>query len=144
VIVFDADLVGMAVLPPKRDAILVVDSYAVPIRTGSFQPLQPIASRDAQVVEPGRHIEDLQLAATAAWELAPWELAFLALGRLAPRRSPAFRGRPLQRRRGPVVENGRFADRPKRGRAPAGPLCAYSLSRKAAADIKDIHTCTIE
>ena len=37
VIVFDFDLVGMAVLPPKGNAILIVDPYAVLIGPGSLQ-----------------------------------------------------------------------------------------------------------
>src|SRR5262245_62846843 len=45
VIVFDADLVGIAVLPSERDAILVVHADAVPPRLVALQQFEAVASR---------------------------------------------------------------------------------------------------
>ena len=61
VTVFDSNLAGRAVLPPKRDAILLVDPYAVLLGPRPLQPFRAIAGRDAEVVEPSRHVEGLQL-----------------------------------------------------------------------------------
>ena len=46
VIVFDADFVGMSLLPSERDAILVVDPKTVPSCLIALQRLESIAGRD--------------------------------------------------------------------------------------------------
>lgn len=51
VIVDDRDVVRVAVLPPKADAPLIVDANTVLPRAITFQLLQAIAGRDAEVLE---------------------------------------------------------------------------------------------
>jgi len=62
VIIFDADFVGMALLPSECDAILIVDPNAVPTGVISFQPLEPIAGRGGEILEPCRDVERLKFA----------------------------------------------------------------------------------
>jgi hypothetical protein len=51
VIVFDADFVGIAVLPPERDPILIVHADPVPPSLIAFQEFEPVAGRYQQIVE---------------------------------------------------------------------------------------------
>ena len=60
--ILDSDFAGMAVLPAKREAILVVDPFAVPTGTGALQRLRVVSGGNSQIVEPGHHVEGLQLA----------------------------------------------------------------------------------
>jgi hypothetical protein len=69
VIIFDADFVGMALLPSERDAILVVDPNAVPTGLVPFERLEPIAGRDGEILEPRRDVERLEFALRHAPEL---------------------------------------------------------------------------
>jgi hypothetical protein len=51
----------MSVLPPERDAILIIDPDAVSARLVSFQQLETVAGGNRQIVEPRRGIEQFQL-----------------------------------------------------------------------------------
>src|SRR5215213_6737328 len=62
VIVFDADFVGMSLLPSERDAILVVDLNAVTTGLIALQRLEPITGRDREIVESHRDVERLELS----------------------------------------------------------------------------------
>ena len=70
VIIFDADLVGMATLPPKRHAILIVDPNAVPPGPRTLQTFQSIAGRASPVVEPSGCVQGLELALSHAPQLS--------------------------------------------------------------------------
>ena len=52
-IVDDLYVFGTVVSPAEADAILVVDSDAVLSAAISFQGLEPVARRDAQIVKDG-------------------------------------------------------------------------------------------
>src|SRR5690242_2938035 len=69
VIVFDADFVGMLLLPTERDAILVVDPNAVPPGLVPLQRLQPIPGRNGQIVQPHGDIERFELPLSHAPDL---------------------------------------------------------------------------
>src|SRR6266850_5028487 len=93
VIIFDADFVGMALLPSERDAILIVDPNAVPTSVVPFQPLEPIAGRDGEILESCRDVDRLEFALRHPPERArnPSSGARVALakqvnGRLIPER----------------------------------------------------------
>src|SRR5262249_17926994 len=62
VIVFDADFVGMTLLPSERDAILIVDPNAVSARLVALQRLQTVAGRNYQILEPYGDVECLQFS----------------------------------------------------------------------------------
>ena len=66
VIVLDVDFVGMATLPPKRDAVLIVHTNTVPASPIALQRFEPVPRRHHEVVEPGRSIEQLQLSLRAS------------------------------------------------------------------------------
>ena len=70
VIVFDADFVGISVLPPKRDPILVVDSNAVPAGLVALQQFEPITGWDSEIVQPTRRVNQPQLPLDAAPQFA--------------------------------------------------------------------------
>jgi hypothetical protein len=70
VIVFDADFVGISVLPPKRDPILVVDSNAVPAGLFALQQFEPITGWDSEIVQPTRRVNQSQLPLDAAPQFA--------------------------------------------------------------------------
>ena len=70
VIIFDADFVGMALLPSERDAILIVDPNTVPSGVVPFQPLKPIAGRDGEILKPRRNVERLELPLRDSPDLA--------------------------------------------------------------------------
>src|SRR5688572_2337116 len=55
VIVFDRDFEGMAILPPKCDAILVVHADAVPSAHLALQLFQPITRGRLQIVNSEGH-----------------------------------------------------------------------------------------
>ena len=59
--VFDADFVRMAVLPSKRDAILLVDADAVATSSIALQSFQAIARRNREILQLGGSVEQLQL-----------------------------------------------------------------------------------
>jgi hypothetical protein len=61
VIVFDADFVGIALLPVKCDPVLTVDANTVSLGQLPSQPLQSVAGRNQKIFELRRHIEHLQL-----------------------------------------------------------------------------------
>src|SRR5665648_862578 len=63
VIVHDLDVFGTGCRPAEADAVLVVDADAVLAGAGALERLEPVAGRDAQVVEASG---DLQLAQPAA------------------------------------------------------------------------------
>src|SRR6188474_1404087 len=62
VIVFDRDFEGMAILPSKRDAILLVHTDAVAPAHRALEGFQTIARRRLQIVDPDGNIEHLQLS----------------------------------------------------------------------------------
>ena len=62
VMVFDMDLVGMAVLRPKRHAIRIVDPNAVLCESRPLEALQSTAFRDSEVVESSRQVQGLEFA----------------------------------------------------------------------------------
>src|SRR5262249_46193744 len=66
VIVFNADLVGMSLLPPEGQAVLVIDSHAVAPRVIPCQPLETVASGNRKVCEPCGHVKCLQLPLSSA------------------------------------------------------------------------------
>jgi hypothetical protein len=51
VIVFDADFVGMSVLPSKRDAILLVHANTMTAGSIALQQLQTVAGRNDEIIE---------------------------------------------------------------------------------------------
>src|SRR6266511_6106530 len=53
VIVFDADFVGMAALPSERDAILLVDAYAVATGLIALQLFQTTACGNREILQLG-------------------------------------------------------------------------------------------
>jgi hypothetical protein len=59
VIVFDANFMGMSLLPSERDAILIVDPNAVPSCLIALQRLESIAGRGREIFESGRDVERL-------------------------------------------------------------------------------------
>ena len=61
-IIFDADFVGMSVLPSKGDAILLVDPNAVPTGLIAFQPLQPVDRGDHQIVQAPSGVKQFQFS----------------------------------------------------------------------------------
>src|SRR3990172_7326950 len=71
VIVRDFDVVGIAVLPPKTDPVLVVDANAVLPCAVAAEALQPIAGRDTQLSQAADSIELRQLA-TGSRPKGPW------------------------------------------------------------------------
>src|SRR5574342_22959 len=70
VIVFDADFVGMSLLPTERDAILVIDPNTVPSRLIPLQRLQAIPRRNGEIVKSHGDIERLELPLRDAPDLA--------------------------------------------------------------------------
>ena len=62
VIVFDANFMGLSLLPSERDAILVVDPNAVRSCLIPLQRLESIAGRGREILESGRDVERLQLS----------------------------------------------------------------------------------
>ncbi len=61
-IIDDFDVIGIAVLPDKTDAPLVIDADAVLARTVPGQFLEPIRRRYTQVVQRLRSVEHSQLS----------------------------------------------------------------------------------
>ena len=59
VIIFDADFVGMSLLPLKSNAILIVDPNAMPAYLITFQDLQSIARRYLEIVDSRRNVNCL-------------------------------------------------------------------------------------
>lgn len=59
VIIFDADFVGMSLLPLEGNAILIVDANAMPAHLITFQGLQPIACWYLEIVDSCRHVNRL-------------------------------------------------------------------------------------
>ena len=59
-VALDRDFEGMAVLPPKCDAILFVDANAVSPAHPAPERFQSIAWRRVQILQPDRHVEHLQ------------------------------------------------------------------------------------
>jgi hypothetical protein len=70
VIVFDEDFVGIAVLPPERDAILIVHADAVPASVLAFQSLEPVAGRNHEVLEAPCRIQKQELTLNDAPDVA--------------------------------------------------------------------------
>ena len=66
VIVLDVDFEGMATLPPKCDAVLIVDANAVPAGTVALQGFKAISRRHEKIVETRRRVEQLELSLDAA------------------------------------------------------------------------------
>jgi hypothetical protein len=69
VVVADLDGVGVAALPPKADAPLVVDADAVLASPVAGELLEPVAWRDAEVGERLGGVEDEELPEGAALEV---------------------------------------------------------------------------
>jgi hypothetical protein len=63
VVVRDFDFVGMAILPPETDPVLLVDANAVLPLTVSAKPFQPVARRDPQLGQVADPVQLVQLAA---------------------------------------------------------------------------------
>jgi hypothetical protein len=59
----------MTALPSERDAILLVDSYAVATGSITFQLFQTIAGGSREILQPGGSVEQLQLPLSAAPEV---------------------------------------------------------------------------
>ena len=70
VIVFDANFVGMSLLPSERDAILVVDPNAVPPCLIALQRLESITGRNREIFESRRDVERLELPLRDSPDLA--------------------------------------------------------------------------
>jgi hypothetical protein len=68
-IIFDADFVGIAVLPPERDAVLIVHSAAVSSSLIALQQLEPVAPRDDEIIQASGNIKELQFTLNDAPEL---------------------------------------------------------------------------
>jgi hypothetical protein len=62
VIIGNFDLVGVLAVPAEADAILVIDSDAVPARPAAFERFQVISWRDTQFAERGRGFELSELS----------------------------------------------------------------------------------
>jgi len=60
----------MSGLPSKRDAILLVDAYAVTTRLIALQQLQAIPSRNHEIVEADSGVEQLQFPLNDAPDVA--------------------------------------------------------------------------
>src|ERR1700738_1717410 len=60
VIVFDADFVGMSVLPSKRDAILLVHANTVTAGLIALQQLKTVAGRNDEIIEANGGVDQLQ------------------------------------------------------------------------------------
>ncbi len=65
VIVLDVDFEGMATLPPKGDAVLIVHANAVSAGAVALQGFETVACRHEQVIQAGRRIEQLELSLNA-------------------------------------------------------------------------------
>ena len=77
-IVHDLDLVGVAVLPDEADPPLIIDADAVLAAASTLERLEPVARRDAQVLERGGSIERRELRLSAlgnGWGATLWERA---------------------------------------------------------------------
>lgn len=61
-VIDDADLAALPVVPDETDAPLVVDPDAVLALAASLQRLQPVGRRNAQVVEPLGVVQHPQFA----------------------------------------------------------------------------------
>jgi hypothetical protein len=68
--VFDADFVGMSVLPPERDPVLLIDADALAAGLVALQQFEPIAGRDHEIVQTTGCVNQFELAMHAAPELA--------------------------------------------------------------------------
>ena len=64
VIVFDTDFVGIAVLPPERDARTDRSRGCVPSSVIALEQLEPVASRHCQIVQTGGRVKHLSLRCT--------------------------------------------------------------------------------
>jgi hypothetical protein len=62
VIVLDVDFEGMATLPPKGDAVLIVHANAVSAGAVALKGFEAVACRHEQVVQPGRRVEQFELS----------------------------------------------------------------------------------
>jgi hypothetical protein len=51
----------MSLLPPERDAVLIVNPHAVSSSLVALQPLKPITGRNREVVESGGDVDRLEL-----------------------------------------------------------------------------------
>ena len=69
VIVFDADFVGMSLLPPESHTILIVDPNAVTSGLIASQPLETVPCRNPQVFEPRGDVDRLQLPLSSSPKL---------------------------------------------------------------------------
>ena len=69
-IVFDANFVGMSLLPSERDAILVVDPNAVPPCLMALQRLESITGRNREIFESRRDVERFELPLRDSPDLA--------------------------------------------------------------------------
>jgi len=70
VIVFDADFVGIALLPPERHTVLIVDSNTVAPRLIPFELFESIARWNLQIVELSSHVESFQCPLRRAPDIA--------------------------------------------------------------------------
>src|SRR5258708_33317895 len=70
VIVFDADFVGMSVLPPEGHPVLLVDANAVSARLIALQQFQPVSCRNSEIFQSTGRVEQHQLALRAAPQFA--------------------------------------------------------------------------
>jgi hypothetical protein len=62
VVIDDLHIFSTCVHPPKANTPLVVDSYAVLVRTLALESLQAIARRNLQVIQPASDFKLPQLA----------------------------------------------------------------------------------
>jgi hypothetical protein len=69
VIIFDADFVGMPLLPSERDTVLVIDPNAVAARLVTLQSFQTVARRYSEILQPCHHVERLELPLSRPPEL---------------------------------------------------------------------------
>jgi len=60
----------MSVLPPKGDAVLIIDPDAMTARLVTLQTLQPVTGRNRQIVNARSGVEQLELPLNAAPHLA--------------------------------------------------------------------------
>ena len=60
-VIDDLRVVGIALVPSKTDAPLIVDPNAVLACAVASQPLQAVARRDAEIGQPHRRIQHAEL-----------------------------------------------------------------------------------
>ena len=62
-VVDDLDLLGALTCPTESDAVALIDPDAVLATAVATEALEPIARRSSQVIEKGRRLDLVQLAA---------------------------------------------------------------------------------